>query len=63
MTDSCFLLSVMDLIMITGAVPCNSSQFRCNNGECISSTLRCNGNAEECTDGSDERGCRKLSCQ
>jgi len=62
-TDSCFLLSVIDLIMITGGTSCDSSCFRCNNGEYIPSTLRCNGSTEECSDGSDERGCRKLSCQ
>ena len=51
----------MNLIfMITFAALCTSSQFRCDNGQCISSSLRCNGYTGGCTDDSDERGCCKL---
>ena len=38
---------------------CTSSQFRCSNGQCISSILRCNG-VPSCLDGSDEIGCSEL---
>jgi len=52
-------------IIITHAAQCGPGLFRCNNGRCIRSSFRCNGRSERfgCFDGSDERGCRKLSCQ
>jgi len=37
---------------------CTSSQWRCSNGQCISSYQRCDGD-RECTDGSDELNCCK----
>ena len=40
---------------------CTSSQFRCDNGQCVSSSVRCNGLTGGCSDGSDERGCCKLT--
>ena len=49
------------LLMITHAA-CTSSQFRCDNGDCVSSSFRCNGRTGGCSDGSDERGCSKLTC-
>ena len=39
---------------------CSFSQFRCSNGQCVSSSLRCNGRTGGCTDGSDERNCSKF---
>lgn len=33
-------------------------EFRCGSGECIARELLCNGR-RNCTDGSDERNCRK----
>jgi len=41
---------------------CTSSQFRCDNGDCVSSSVRCNGRTGGCSDGSDQRGCSKLAC-
>ena len=35
---------------------CSANQFTCNNGQCVTSTARCNG-LNECTDGSDELNC------
>ena len=36
---------------------CSSTQFRCTNGQCVSSSFRCNGRTGGCSDGSDERNC------
>ena len=38
---------------------CSSTQFRCTNGQCITTSNRCTG-IRTCSDGSDERNCRKL---
>ena len=35
---------------------CESDEFSCDNGECISDTLRCN-DFDDCGDNSDEDGC------
>ena len=37
-------------------VGCTSTQYQCNNGKCISPTLRCDHN-NDCGDLSDEFGC------
>ncbi|XP_036065103.1 prolow-density lipoprotein receptor-related protein 1-like isoform X3 [Onychomys torridus] len=35
---------------------CSSSEFQCENGQCVSSSLHCDGN-RDCLDHSDEEGC------
>ncbi|XP_071068728.1 low-density lipoprotein receptor-related protein 4-like isoform X3 [Dasypus novemcinctus] len=35
---------------------CSPAEFRCKNGRCVASALRCDGRAD-CRDGSDEDGC------
>lgn len=35
---------------------CSSSEFQCENGQCISSSLHCDGN-RDCLDHSDEESC------
>lgn len=35
---------------------CSALEFRCKNGQCISNSLRCDGN-RDCVDHSDEDGC------
>lgn len=35
---------------------CSSSEFTCENGQCISYSLHCDGN-RDCLDHSDEAGC------
>ena len=50
---------IWTLIATICTVSCQSGAFRCNNGTCISSSDRCDGN-RDCTDGSDEIGCSKL---
>ena len=42
----------------THSAACTSSQWRCSNGQCISSYQRCDGD-QECSDGSDELNCGK----
>lgn len=37
---------------------CLSHQFRCRNGQCVSSAVRCNGQTD-CQDSSDEENCGK----
>ena len=47
-------------LKIPGIGPgCTSSQFRCSNGQCISSSSRCTG-VRTCSDGSDEMNCCRL---
>jgi len=38
-------------------VACSIDEWRCTNGQCISSYQRCDGNQVECSDGSDELNC------
>ena len=46
-------------ILIPNELGCSSSQFRCTNGQCVSSSSQCTG-IETCFDGSDEMNCSKL---
>jgi hypothetical protein len=48
---SSFLLWYLD-----GEDACKPEQFECANGQCMESSVRCNGRSE-CSDGSDEDGC------
>ena len=41
---------------------CNSDEFECDNGQCVASSLRCDGDLA-CTDNSDERDCACLSSE
>ena len=40
---------------------CTEDQYDCENGNCISSNLVCNGK-DDCKDGSDETNCGKIIC-
>ena len=50
------ILEIRIILFIEG---CSANQFTCNNGHCVPSTARCNGN-NECKDGSDESNCGNL---
>ncbi|XP_077127175.1 low-density lipoprotein receptor-related protein 12 isoform X2 [Ranitomeya variabilis] len=43
-----------------GKKKCDRNRFRCDNGKCLSETLKCN-HMDDCGDGSDEKLCAKLS--
>ncbi|KAM9307511.1 low-density lipoprotein receptor-related protein 12 [Gastrophryne carolinensis] len=43
-----------------GKKKCERNRFRCDNGKCISETLKCN-NLDDCGDNSDEKLCSKLA--
>ena len=52
---------ILHLIPVCGiAQDCRSDQFTCDNGECIPGHLQCSGKTE-CSDGSDEKLCRKCT--
>ncbi|XP_073535861.1 low-density lipoprotein receptor-related protein 12 isoform X2 [Phyllobates terribilis] len=48
------------LSFTTGKKKCDRNRFRCDNGKCISETLKCN-RMDDCGDGSDEKLCAKLN--
>ena len=39
----------------------DQDEYLCNDGQCISLSLRCNGNPD-CSNGEDEQNCRKFNC-
>lgn len=41
---------------------CVLEEFACDGGQCINSTLRCNGNPD-CIDGSDEINCLAVTAK
>ncbi len=43
-------------VHVVSAIDCNVGEFACDNGVCINSSWRCDGNAD-CDDHSDEIGC------
>ena len=46
---------------MTTSASCSSSQFKCNNGNCVSSSYKCD-KYDDCGDNSDEFGCGKVGC-
>ena len=48
-------------LSMTTPASCLSSQFTCNNGNCVSSYDKCDKD-DDCGDNSDEFGCGKVGC-
>ena len=57
---SAILAWSFNLAKYTVYLGCNSTQFRCSNGQCVTSSFRCNGRTGGCSDGSDEKNCSKF---
>ncbi|XP_077997838.1 low-density lipoprotein receptor-related protein 2-like [Glandiceps talaboti] len=55
-----FIASI-NLCQVSAERVCTRGEFRCNDGQCISFTGRCNG-VQNCNDGSDENGCPSVTC-
>lgn len=43
----------------TASSVCNENDFRCNDGKCIRTEWKCDGSGD-CSDGEDEKDCRKF---
>ncbi|XP_072435639.1 low-density lipoprotein receptor-related protein 2a isoform X3 [Chiloscyllium punctatum] len=59
-TFSLFLLETL-LIVHCSSEDCRADQFRCQNGQCVSGTWRCDG-IGDCSDDSDELECPPPTC-
>ena len=54
------MTSLLTVSFFAGNQTCESHQFQCEeHHNCINGVWRCDGD-EDCSDGSDEAGCRKL---
>ncbi|KAM4747687.1 low-density lipoprotein receptor-related protein 6 isoform 2-T2 [Rhinophrynus dorsalis] len=47
------------LVLLQDELSCGGKQYQCASGQCIDSSLRCNGDAN-CQDKSDEKNCNKI---
>ena len=54
------LLTLLNTTVLTSTVSCQHGTFRCSNGQCVSSSFRCDGRTGGCSDGSDERNCSRF---
>ena len=52
---------LFSLSMTTAASCLSSLQFKCNNGNCVSLSYKCD-KYDDCGDNSDEFGCGKVGC-
>lgn len=55
------LISFSLSCLTTAAKQCQGGEFRCANGQCISTSFVCDGD-NDCSDGSDEASCPKPTC-
>jgi len=49
-------------VRVTAPANCSGDEFRCDNGQCINATLRCD-RKYHCRDGTDEFHCGKFVSQ
>lgn len=59
----CFiaLISLSHLLSLLAPKQCTDTEFRCRNGQCVSSSFVCDDEAD-CDDGSDEASCPPATC-
>ncbi|GFY77967.1 uncharacterized protein TNIN_475021 [Trichonephila inaurata madagascariensis] len=55
-----FVLVLSPLFSTSNGTPCSDDEFPCNDGACIDTYLWCDSN-RDCSDGSDEAYCRKIT--
>lgn len=58
----CFIFICFNFILIKlEPADCQANEFRCGDGTCINSELKCN-RKYDCHDGSDELSCGRFDC-
>ena len=56
-----YFINIIFSFLATVSTTCGSSDFTCDNGNCIDAVLKCD-QENDCGDNSDERNCPKRKC-